>query len=127
MLKLGDYKYSPLRFTSSTDKRIASEGLQWCSLTHLVLLLLLICLSFFFGLSFDRATSNGNFMKSWCRLFPCSVLREGADSTAPVANELGALERSSTRFNGSFDFTNRYRGRPRAEIDMEWDRFTHHR
>ncbi|KAJ2976378.1 hypothetical protein NQ176_g4989 [Zarea fungicola] len=30
------------------------------------------------------------------------------------------------RFEGSFEFTNRFRGSPSSDIDKEWDRFTQH-
>ncbi|KAF4504360.1 hypothetical protein G6O67_008518 [Ophiocordyceps sinensis] len=38
--------------------------------------------------------------------------------------ELPVFQRRPTRFNGSFEFSGRYRGAPSPEIDQEWNRFT---
>lgn len=40
-----------------------------------------------------------------------------------AAKELAAFKRVPTKFQGSFNFTNRFRGPPSKEIDHEWNRF----
>ncbi|EQK99072.1 hypothetical protein OCS_05216 [Ophiocordyceps sinensis CO18] len=48
-----------------------------------------------------------------------------ADTQA--ATELPKFKRRPTRFNGSFEFSGKFRGWPSPLIDHEWDRFTHNR